>query len=80
MMKLKVKETYFDKKEDKYIYPEKTPTIEREEKRAKQLIDAGVVEELEPEIESEVNGNKAPEGKAELEGQDTKPAKGKGKK
>lgn len=45
-MKLKVKKTYFDKVEDRYIYPEKEPTIERPKERAKVLIEAGVVEEV----------------------------------
>ncbi|MBR3786010.1 MAG: hypothetical protein IKJ77_06375 [Firmicutes bacterium] len=46
-MKLKVTATaFFDKKEQKYIYKKDTPTIEREEERAKQLIAAGVCEEL----------------------------------
>lgn len=46
-MKLKVTATaFFDKKEQKYIYKKDTPTIEREAERAKQLIEAGVCEEL----------------------------------
>lgn len=44
-MKLKVKATFFDRLEDRYIYPEKEAVIEREPKRAKALIAAGVVEE-----------------------------------
>lgn len=48
-MKLKVKETFFDKKEDRYIIPCEEPTIERPAERAKVLIDAGVCEELKEE-------------------------------
>ncbi|MBQ7007480.1 MAG: hypothetical protein IJN59_06590 [Oscillospiraceae bacterium] len=44
-MKLKVLKEFFDRKEDKYVYPSKTPTIDREEKRAAELIAAGVAEE-----------------------------------
>ena len=44
-MKLKVLKEFFDRKEDKYVYPSKTPTIDREEKRAAELISAGVAEE-----------------------------------
>lgn len=46
-MKLKViVKEFFDKKEQKYVRQEKEPVIEREEERAKQLIAAGVCEEL----------------------------------
>ena len=45
-MKLKLVVTaFFDKVEDKYIFREKTPTIERDEERGRQLIKAGVCEE-----------------------------------
>ncbi|MBQ6896024.1 MAG: hypothetical protein IJN69_02310 [Oscillospiraceae bacterium] len=44
-MKLKVLKEFFDRKEDKYVYPSKTPTIEREGVRAAELISAGVAEE-----------------------------------
>lgn len=44
-MKLKVLKEFFDKKEGKYVYPSKTQTIDREEKRAAELIAAGVAEE-----------------------------------
>lgn len=43
-MKLKVLKEFFDRKEDKYVYPSKTPTIEREGVRAAELISAGVAE------------------------------------
>jgi len=44
-MKLKVTEVaFFDKVEEKYIFKDKTPIIEREEERAQQLIKAGVCE------------------------------------
>ncbi len=42
MKKLKVIKPFYDKKEDKYVYPEKQPTIEREGKGAAQLIAGGV--------------------------------------
>lgn len=46
-MKLKVTiDSFYDKVEEKYIFKEKTPIIEREEERAQQLIKAGVCEEL----------------------------------
>ena len=45
MKKLKVIKPFYDKKEAKYVYPEKQPTIDREDKRAAQLIAAGVAEE-----------------------------------
>ena len=46
-MKLKViVKEFFDKKEQKYVRQEKEPVIEREDDRAKQLIAAGVCEEL----------------------------------
>lgn len=48
-MKLKVKETFFDKVEDKYIIPCEEPIIERPAERAKVLIVAGVVEEVHEE-------------------------------
>lgn len=48
-MKLKVKETFFDKKEDRYIIPCEEPIIERPAERAKVLIGAGVVEEVKEE-------------------------------
>ena len=34
MKKLKVLKAFFDKVEDRYVYPDKEPEIEREEKRA----------------------------------------------
>lgn len=43
-MQLKVKQRYYDKKEEVYI--EKDSVIERDESRAKQLIAAGVAREL----------------------------------
>lgn len=44
-MKLKVTiDSFYDKVEEEYIFKEKTPIIEREEERAKQLIKAGVCE------------------------------------
>lgn len=45
-MKLKlIVPEFYDKVEKKYIVREKTPIIEREEERGKQLIKAGVCEE-----------------------------------
>ena len=44
-MKLKVVKDFFDKKENKYVYLSKTPTIEREDARAQELMAAGVAEE-----------------------------------
>lgn len=45
MKKLKVIKAFYDKKEDKYVYLDKQPTIDRVEKRAAELIAAGVAEE-----------------------------------
>lgn len=53
MVKMKVKETFFDRVEDRYIHPEKEPVIEREEERAEQLLGAGVVEVWEPDSDKE---------------------------
>ena len=50
-MKLKVKQTYFDKVEQIYVL--KDSEIERENKRAEQLVCAGVAEALKPQKESE---------------------------
>lgn len=61
-MKLKVKETFFDRVEDKYIIPCEEPIIERPAERAKVLIDAGVVEELHEEPAAEPKPKKG--GKA----------------
>ncbi len=47
MKKLKVLKAFFDKVEDKYVYPDKEPEIEREEKRAEQLVQVGVCELVE---------------------------------
>ena len=52
-MKLKVKEKFFDKREDKYVDPDKQEVIEREENRALELIRAGVCEECSAESEAE---------------------------
>ena len=49
MKKIKVLKAFFDKKEDKYVYPDKEPTIEREKSRAEELIKAGVCAELDEE-------------------------------
>ena len=51
-MKLKVKEKFFDKREDKYVDPEMQEVIEREENRAIELIRAGVCEECSEESEA----------------------------
>ena len=76
-MKLKVLKEFFDRKEDKYVYPSKTPTIDREEKRAAELISAGVAEEY-------VEGTEPETAPAEPEQAETpaeeKPAKKGGKK
>lgn len=55
-MKLKVTEVaFYDKVEQEYVFKDKTPIIEREEERGRQLIKAGVCEELiEPEEELEI--------------------------
>lgn len=47
MKKIKVLKAFFDRKEDKYVYPDKEPTIERDEARAEELIKAKVCAELE---------------------------------
>lgn len=49
MKKIKVLRAFFDKKEDKYVYPDKEPTIEREKSRAEELIKAGACAELDEE-------------------------------
>lgn len=75
-MKLKVKKTFFDKKEDRYIYPEKEPTIERPKERAKVLIDAGVVEECELEAEAPTTPDAENAVPAEETIEEPKPKKG----
>ena len=60
MKKLKVIKPFYDKKEDKYVYPEKQPTIDREDKRAAQLIAAGVAEEYAEAAEQEAPAEEKP--------------------
>ena len=92
-MKLKVKERFYDKRENNYV--EKDEVIEREETRAQELIDAGVAvlfegdeedekpEDEKTEVQEETAGDdQAPveeEAPAE-EPEDEKPEKGKKKK
>lgn len=46
-MKLKVTVvSFYDKVKEEYIFREETPTIEREDDRGRQLIKAGVCEEI----------------------------------
>lgn len=73
-MKLKVKEKFFDKREDKYVDPDKQEVIEREENRALELIRAGVCEECSAEPEKE------PENESEAESQEEPTPKKKGTK
>lgn len=51
-MILKVKEKFFDKREDKYVDPEMQEVIERGENRAIELIRAGACEECSEESEA----------------------------
>lgn len=64
-MKLKVKETFFDRKEDRYIIPCEESIIERPAERAKVLIAAGVVEEAHEEQVPEAPKPKKKAKKAE---------------
>ena len=81
-MKLKVLKPYFDKKEDKYVYPAEAP-IEREDTRAAELIAAGVAEEYveasAPQTEPETAPADDEQAPAEPAPAKTKP-KTKGKK
>lgn len=78
MKKLKVIKPFYDKKEAKYVYPEKQPTIDREDKRAAQLIAAGVAEEyVEATEHADVAPSEEPEQEAPAE---EKPPKKGGKK
>lgn len=52
MKKIKVLKAFYDKEEGKYVYPDKEPTIEREEKRAEKLIKAKVCAEIK-EVQAE---------------------------
>lgn len=60
-MKLRLTVTaFYDKVEEKYIFREETPTIERKDERGRQLIKAGVCEEiLKPEEESQAEPEEA---------------------
>ena len=83
MKKLKVIKSFYDKKEDKYVYPHKQPTIDREDARAQELINAGVAEEYteapaaEDSAPAEEPEQEAPEQEAPAE---EKPSKKGGKK
>lgn len=63
MKKLKVIKPFYDKKEGKYVYPEKQPTIDREDARAQELISAGVAEEFKEEPEQEAPAEEKPSKK-----------------
>ena len=60
MKKLKVLKAFFDKVEDRYVYPDKEPEIEREEKRAEQFVQAGVCELVEEGQDSDDDAGQLP--------------------
>lgn len=73
MKKFKVIKAFYDKKEDKYVYPDKQPTIDREEKRAAELIAAGVAEEYaEAAEQADAAPAEEPEHKAPAEEKQSK--------
>lgn len=78
MKKLKVIKPFYDKKEGKYVYPEKQPTIDREDKRAAELIAAGVAEEYAEAAEQPASAP-AEEPEQEAPAEEKPPKKG-GKK
>ncbi len=78
MKKLKVIKPFYDKKEDKYVYPEKQPTIDREDARAQELISAGVAEEY-AEAAEQADATPAEEPEQEAPAEE-KPSKKGGKK
>lgn len=78
MKKLKVIKPFYDKKEDKYVYPDKQPTIDREDKRAAELIAAGVAEEYAEAVEQPASAP-AEEPEQEAPAEEKPPKKGRKK-
>lgn len=84
MMKLTVKERFYDKRENDYV--EKDAVIEREDERAEELIKAGVAvpfeedeEDKKPEDEKSEDEKHEDEKSKDKKPEDEKPEKGKKK-